>query len=60
MIKFGVDKKIPEIENLTDKIAKLEELTGISVRDYMGFGKRARARIHYAKNNIFVYIGEVN
>ena len=45
---------------LAERIAMFEQRTGISVRDYMGFGKTTKAALKYAANGGYHLLGELN
>jgi len=60
MILVG-EKEIPELINkLKEGITKVEERTGLNVRDYLDFDKKGPADIKYRKYSDAHYVGELN
>ncbi len=59
LFQYLVDQKIPELEEVREKIATVEKRTNISVHDYLGFGALHTPLKTYT-DSYGKYYGELN
>ena len=60
IMQMAVDKGLPNIWHLQYRILKIEEQTGLSIREHLGFDKGDEPVLKYSKSPNAENVGEFN